>query len=109
MASELGTKYTCFKCSIKFYDLSRPEPICPECGADQREDPTPPPSATPVKRRRESRKRRTESLPVENFDQSQVMAGKDDDEDDDANEGGPAPLDGGVDEADEPDDDFLDD
>ena len=36
---KLGTKYTCFKCSCKFYDLRRPRPICPKCGADQNEAP----------------------------------------------------------------------
>jgi len=46
-AKELGTKHTCFKCGTKFYDFKRPEPICPKCGADQRESPAlkaPPPS-----------------------------------------------------------------
>ncbi|MGC4117447.1 MAG: TIGR02300 family protein [Myxococcales bacterium] len=38
-AKDLGTKYTCFKCGAKFYDLKKPEPICPKCGADQRESP----------------------------------------------------------------------
>jgi hypothetical protein len=42
-ARDLGKKYTCFKCTCKFYDLSRPEPLCPRCGADQREDPNPDP------------------------------------------------------------------
>jgi hypothetical protein len=37
--AKLGTRYTCFKCGTKFYDLSRPVPSCPECGADQREAP----------------------------------------------------------------------
>ena len=41
-ASPLGTKYTCFQCGAKFYDLNRPEPICPKCGADQRDRPKPP-------------------------------------------------------------------
>jgi hypothetical protein len=36
---KLGVKYTCFKCSCKFYDLNRPQPICPKCGADQNEAP----------------------------------------------------------------------
>ncbi len=36
---ELGTRYTCFSCSAKFYDLHRPVPSCPKCGADQRENP----------------------------------------------------------------------
>jgi hypothetical protein len=39
----LGKRYTCFKCSTKFYDLNKAEPFCPKCGADQREDPTPDP------------------------------------------------------------------
>lgn len=32
---ELGTRYKCFKCETKFYDLGRPQPICPSCGEDQ--------------------------------------------------------------------------
>lgn len=36
---DMGTKYTCFKCGAKFYDLKKPEPVCPKCGADQRESP----------------------------------------------------------------------
>jgi len=46
-AKELGTKHICFKCGTKFYDFMKPEPICPKCGADQRESPalkTPPAS-----------------------------------------------------------------
>jgi hypothetical protein len=35
----LGTRYACYKCGTKFYDLNRPLPTCPECGADQREAP----------------------------------------------------------------------
>ena len=34
---ELGKKYTCYSCHTKFYDLSKPVPLCPKCGADQRE------------------------------------------------------------------------
>jgi len=41
MARDLGTKYTCFKCSTKFYDLKKPAPTCPKCGTDQREAPVP--------------------------------------------------------------------
>jgi uncharacterized protein (TIGR02300 family) len=36
-AKDLGTKHVCFKCSAKFYDLKKPDPVCPKCGADQRE------------------------------------------------------------------------
>lgn len=35
-ASKLGTKWNCFQCGVKFYDLNKPEPLCPKCGADQR-------------------------------------------------------------------------
>ena len=35
--SDLGNKYECFSCGAKFYDLGKPEPICPKCGANQRD------------------------------------------------------------------------
>lgn len=35
--SNLGKKYSCYSCHTKFYDLGKPEPVCPKCGADQRE------------------------------------------------------------------------
>ena len=38
-AKDLGNKFVCFKCSTKFYDLKKPDPVCPKCGADQRESP----------------------------------------------------------------------
>jgi len=50
MNRELGTKYLCFKCGTKFYDLRKPAPVCPKCGADQRE--TPAPSGTSARRPR---------------------------------------------------------
>lgn len=38
-AKDLGTKHVCYKCQTKFYDMKKPDPICPKCGADQRESP----------------------------------------------------------------------
>lgn len=38
-AKDLGTKHLCFKCGTRFYNLKKPEPICPKCGADQRQAP----------------------------------------------------------------------
>jgi uncharacterized protein (TIGR02300 family) len=38
-AKDLGTKHLCFKCGTKFYDLGKSEPLCPKCGADQRQSP----------------------------------------------------------------------
>ncbi|HEX3111233.1 MAG TPA: FYDLN acid domain-containing protein [Thermoanaerobaculia bacterium] len=47
---ELGKKYTCYSCHTKFYDLGKPEPTCPKCGADQR-DADEAPVVTPTRRR----------------------------------------------------------
>jgi len=30
MARDLGTKYVCYKCGTKFYDLKKPVPACPD-------------------------------------------------------------------------------
>ncbi len=40
---ELGKKYTCYSCHTKFYDLGKAVPICPKCGADQRDAEDAPP------------------------------------------------------------------
>jgi uncharacterized protein (TIGR02300 family) len=34
-AADLGTRYKCYKCGTKFYDLGRPQCLCPSCGEDQ--------------------------------------------------------------------------
>lgn len=42
----LGTKYVCFSCQTKFYDLGREVALCPKCGADQKDaDSSPAPVA----------------------------------------------------------------
>lgn len=38
-AKDLGTRHICWKCEAKFYDLNKPSPACPKCGADPRESP----------------------------------------------------------------------
>jgi predicted nucleic acid-binding Zn-ribbon protein len=35
--ADLGRKYTCYSCHTKFYDLGKLLPLCPKCGADQRD------------------------------------------------------------------------
>jgi uncharacterized protein (TIGR02300 family) len=57
-AKDLGTKHTCFKCGTRFYDLKKPEPVCPKCGADQRQAPAQ--KASPA-----AEKRRAPAKPVE--------------------------------------------
>jgi len=37
--SRLGNKWECFSCGAKFYDLNKPEPLCPKCGANQLDRP----------------------------------------------------------------------
>jgi hypothetical protein len=37
--ARLGTRYTCYNCGCRFYDLNRPEPACPDCNANQKEAP----------------------------------------------------------------------
>jgi hypothetical protein len=37
--ARLGSRYVCFTCGTKFYDMNRPVPTCPECSADQRDAP----------------------------------------------------------------------
>ena len=48
----LGYKWVCFSCAAKFYDLGKPDPVCPRCGADQRTRPASdaPPSPPPQRR-----------------------------------------------------------
>jgi uncharacterized protein (TIGR02300 family) len=57
-AKDLGTKHTCFKCGTKFYDMKKPVPACPKCGADQRESPALKPPAP-------ERRARAAARPVE--------------------------------------------
>jgi uncharacterized protein (TIGR02300 family) len=34
---KLGTKFECFNCGTKFYDLGKSDPVCPKCGANQKD------------------------------------------------------------------------
>ena len=54
---DLGKKYECYNCHTKFYNLGKPEPICPKCGANQKNaksDDAPPPAPRPPRRSRSS-------------------------------------------------------
>lgn len=48
----LGGKWECFECGAKFYDLGKPDPICPKCGADQRDKPRERSAPAPAERTR---------------------------------------------------------
>ena len=50
---DLGKKFDCFNCHTKFYNLGKPEAICPKCGANQKNaksDDAPPPPPRPPRR-----------------------------------------------------------
>ena len=51
-AKDLGVKHTCWKCGTKFYDLKKPDAVCPKCGADPRQAPVVKPAAAAAERRR---------------------------------------------------------
>ncbi|MCM0021912.1 MAG: FYDLN acid domain-containing protein [Tagaea sp.] len=46
-----GTKRACQSCAARYYDLGKPEPVCPKCGAAYVE----PPRALPTHRVRRSK------------------------------------------------------
>jgi hypothetical protein len=51
--AELGKKFECYNCRTKFYNLNKPDPICPKCGANQKNaksDDSPPPVPRPPRR-----------------------------------------------------------
>ncbi len=84
--TRLGARYACFKCGTKFYDLGRPVPACPECGADQREAPSRDIRSLlggrgPVRKREDEE---AEETPGE--DEEDLGLLEDDDDDDDAPE-----------------------
>ena len=43
---KLGFRWSCYRCIAKFYDLGKDEPLCPKCGADQRDRPADEPRQT---------------------------------------------------------------
>jgi hypothetical protein len=61
--ADLGRKYTCYSCHTKFYDLGKPIPVCPKCGADQRDAEEAP--ATTSHRGRSAAPRVVEEPPAE--------------------------------------------
>ena len=75
MASHLGTKYACFSCGAKFYDLNRPAPVCPKCGVDQREMPA---DAKPEKKRAKPAARREEEIEEVSEEEEEEVEEEDD-------------------------------
>ena len=86
-SKDLGQKLTCWKCGTKFYDLKKPDPVCPKCGANPREAPQSRPSP-PAERRRPAKEPAFEEVvePVEEADLDEEL--EDEAEDDSADDGG---------------------
>lgn len=82
--SKLGTRFTCYECGVKFYDLNKPEPVCPNCGANQLEDPTPDPRVAVMERYKGSRLTAKDAAPskaafsVDDTESVDVEGGEDD-------------------------------
>ena len=62
---KLGNKYECFNCGAKFYDLGKGEPVCPKCGADQKDAAA---KENPLVTQSVRRRRKTELLPDDDAD-----------------------------------------
>jgi uncharacterized protein (TIGR02300 family) len=57
---KLGTKHECYSCGTKFYDLGKSEPVCPKCGANQKDVSS---SDTPSASQSSRRRRKAEVVP----------------------------------------------
>jgi len=49
---KLGTKFECYNCGTKFYDLGKSESICPKCGANQKDAASHEPATSSASRRK---------------------------------------------------------
>jgi len=81
MARDLGTKYVCYKCGTKFYDLKKPVPACPKCGADQRQAPVAKPTSARAAKAAAAAKEPEEAEAAATEDEEAEEEEKDDDED----------------------------
>lgn len=85
--ARLGQRWVCFSCSSRFYDLNKPEPVCPKCGADQRQSPALEAKKKPRRGARKKEGPATRPIPKrlleEDDDRGKRSFGADDDDDDD--------------------------
>jgi len=67
---KLGVKHVCFSCGQRFYDMNKPEPLCPKCGKDQRTKPkTTEPAPTPPA----AKKAQPRPMPLLDDDEPEVV------------------------------------
>ena len=77
---KLGTKFECYSCGTKFYDLGKSEPLCPKCGANQKDasHSDAPASGQSSRRRRKADVAKApvdleEEVPIEDIDEEAVV------------------------------------
>jgi uncharacterized protein (TIGR02300 family) len=83
MARDLGSKYVCYKCGTKFYDLKKPVPACPKCGADQREAPVAKPLSARAARAAAAAPKEVEEPELPAADDEETEDEEEDDKDED--------------------------
>jgi uncharacterized protein (TIGR02300 family) len=83
MARDLGSKYVCYKCGTKFYDLKKPVPACPKCGADQREAPVAKPLSARAARAAAAAPKEVEEPELPATDDEEVEDEEEDEKDED--------------------------
>jgi len=73
---KMGVKRECFNCGTKFYDLGKPEAICPKCGSDQKNASK---AESPAVAQASRRKRKAEIVkPIEVEEEEPIEAAPDD-------------------------------
>lgn len=74
---KLGNKYDCYSCGTKFYDLGKAEPVCPKCGANQKDAST---GESALAGQSSRRKRKAEVAKAVDIDEEEPIADIGDDE-----------------------------
>ena len=74
---KLGNKFDCFSCGTKFYDLGKSEPICPKCGANQKDSGQ---AESPLAGQASRRRRKAEVTKAVDFDEDEPIEVVADDE-----------------------------
>jgi hypothetical protein len=74
-AASIGSKHVCSGCGTKFYDMNKPEPTCPRCGADPRAEPIQVPSSAAPKARKRAAPRIDRLLAEEKSSDTEVASG----------------------------------
>lgn len=72
---KLGAKFECYNCGTKFYDLGKSEPLCPKCGANQKDAVT---SESPSTSQSSRRRRKADVPKAVEIDEEEPIAAADD-------------------------------